>query len=165
MGTALDRGQHSSIAAFGAAAWAFVFGAMSVYWALGGRWSVGTQALSIQEQIDDPGFVAVLWATGALKLLAAVIALALVRPWGARVPRRGLLVAASVTAGFLLLYGGLGWLQALLWETGVQDIPASVGARAARWKLIFWEPFWVLGGVLFLLAVRQFRRQRPVPGA
>jgi hypothetical protein len=62
-----------------------------------------------------------------------------------------------MAAGFLLLYGGLGWIQALLWETGVHDIPASVGTTAARWKRIFWESYWLLGGFLFLLAVRQFQ--------
>ncbi|MEA2900587.1 MAG: hypothetical protein QOH36_474 [Actinomycetota bacterium] len=145
-------------AAYGAAAWAFAFGAMSFYWALGGRLSLGTQALSIREQVDDPGFVAVLWATGALKVAAGVIALALVRPFGRKVPRRVRLVVAGGIAVLLLLYGGLGWVESLLWETGVVDIPASVGADAARWKLAFWDPFWLLGGVLFLVAVVQFRR-------
>jgi len=156
---ALGGGRRSAIA-FAAAAWAFVFAAMSFYWALGGRVSVGTQAVSIRNQIDDPDFVAVLWATGVLKVLAGVIALALVQDWGGRIPRRALLVVAWTTAGFLLLYGGLGWVQALAWRTGIQDIPASVGAKAARWKLFVWDPFWVLGGVLFVLAVRQFQRRR-----
>ena len=71
------------------------------------------------------------------------------------------MIVGWVTAGSLLLYGGLGWLQAAFWETGVHDIPASVGAKAARWKLIFWDPFWLLGGVLFLLAVLQFQNRRP----
>jgi len=158
--TALDGGRRPT-AAFAAAAWAFVFAAMSFYWALGGRWSVGTQAVSIREQIDDPDFIAVLWATGILKVLAGLIALALVRRWDGRISRRMLLVVAWMTAGFLLLYGGLGWIQTLLWEIGVQNIPVSVGARAARWKLIFWDPFWILGGGLFLVAVRQFQRWRP----
>ncbi len=144
--------------AYAAAAWAFVFAAMSFSWALGGRLSIGTQAVSIQEQVDDPDFVAVLWATGVLKVVAGVVGLALVRPFGRRVPRRALLVLAGGTAVLLLLYGGLGWLQALLWETGVQDIPTSVGPTAARWKLVFWDPFWLLGGVLFLWAVLEFRR-------
>jgi len=165
MGPAADGDRHPSTAARAAAAWAFVFAAMSFYWALGGRLSVGTQARSIREQIDDPGFVAVLWVTGALKVGAGVIALALVRPRGERRPPRALSVVAGVLAAGLLLYGGLGWVQALLWQTGVQDVPASVGATAARWKLLFWEPFWVLGGVLFLLAVRHARRLRTgVPG-
>jgi len=74
---------------------------MSFYWALGGRLSVGTQAVSIRDQIDDPDFIAVLWGTGILKVLAGLIALALVRRWDGRIPRRMLLVAGWITAGFL----------------------------------------------------------------
>jgi hypothetical protein len=149
---------RSSPAAYAAAAWAFVFAAMSFYWALGGRLGIGTQAATIRERIDEPGFVAVLWATGGLKVVAGLVALALVRPWGRRLPPRLVRWAASATAGLLLLYGTLGWVQAILWETGVHDIPSEVGAIAARWKLIFWEPFWMLGGLLFLLAVVRPRR-------
>ena len=147
-------------AAYAAAGWASLFACMSFYWALGGRASLSTQALAIQDRIDDQEFVAVLWITGALKGAAALVALAFVLPPGRNLPRRSLLVVGWATALFLLLYGGLGWMQALLWETGVHDIPTSVGARASRWKLIFWDPFWILGGLLFLFAVRQFQSQR-----
>ena len=155
---AAPRGRFYA-AAYAAAGWAFLFAAMSFYWALGGRASLSTQALAIQDRIDDPEFIAVLWVTGALKVVAGVVALAFVLSPGRRIPRRSLLVVGWAAALFLLLYGGLGWMQAVLWETGVQDIPASVGARASRWKLIFWDPFWILGGLLFLFAVREFQSQ------
>jgi hypothetical protein len=47
--------------------------------------------------------------------------------------------------------------------------PSAAGLAAAVWAFIFaamsfswafWEPFWVLGGVLVLLAVREFQRRR-----
>ena len=112
--------------------------------------------MGIQEQVDDPEFVAALWVTGLLKVVAGVIALALVRPLGRRVPRRVLSVLAGGAAALLLLYGGLGWVQAVLWETGVHDIPASVGSTAARWKLIFWDP--PASAACFLWAAMEFRR-------
>ena len=146
--------------AYAAAVWALGFGLLSFAWALGSRLSFGTQALAIREQVDDPEFVTVLWATGVLKVVAGLLALALVRPFGRRIPRRLRAVGVWVTAVLLLLYGGLGWVQALLWEIGVADIPASVGAVAARWKLAFWDPFWLLGGALFLVAALQFRRSK-----
>jgi hypothetical protein len=155
--TAASTTFYPSAAAYGAAAWAIVFALMSFSWALGGRVSLSTQALAIQDQIDDPGFVAVLWVTGFMKAFAAMVAMALVLPMGRRIPRRPLLIVGWTAVVTLLLYGGVGWLQALLWETNLQPIPAAVGARAARWKLIFWDPFWVLGGLLFLVAVRQFQ--------
>lgn len=144
---------RSPAIAYAAAAWAFVFAAMSFYWALGGRLGIGTQAVTISERVDEAGFVALLWATGALKVVAGLLALALVRPWGRRFAPRLVVWAASATAALLLIYGTLGLVQAILWETGVHDIPAQVGATAARWKLIFWDPFWMLGGLLFLLAL------------
>jgi hypothetical protein len=151
---------YASAAAYGAAGWAVIFAFMSFYWALGGRASLSTQAVAIRNQIDDPGFVAVLWLTGVLKVAAALIAMAFVLPVGRRIPRRLLLVAGWAAAVVLLMYGGLGWVQALLWEADLQAIPAAVGARAARWKLIFWDPFWLLGGLLFLVSVRQFQSRR-----
>lgn len=158
---AAPRGRFHAVA-YAAAGWAFLFASMSFYWALGGRASLSTQALAIQDRIDNPEFIAVLWVTGALKVVAAVVALAFVLPLGRRIPRRSLLFVGWATAVLLLVYGGLGWMQALLWETGVQDIPISVGAKASRWKVIFWDPFWILGGLLFLFAVREFQsRGRP----
>ncbi len=116
-------------------------------------------------QIDDPTFVVVLWVSGIFKVLAGLIALGFVLPQGRRIPRRPLLVVGWITAGSLLLYGGVGWVQALLWETGVHDIPPSVGAEASHWKLVFWDPFWLAGGLLFFLAVWKFHRRRPTSEA
>jgi len=130
---------------------------VSAYWALGGRVGIGTLAIAIQEQVDDRAFIAVVWVTAALKVAAGLVALALVRPWGRRLPRRVLAVGVWGAAGVLLLYGGAGWVQAMLWEVGVHDVPATMGDRAAWWKLVFWDPFWLLGGVLFLAAARRCR--------
>lgn len=160
-GAAPGGGRYSRAAAYAAAVWALLFAAMSFYWALGGRAGLSTQAVSIRNQVDDPTFVVVLWVTGILKVLAALIAVVFILPLGRRIPQRLLLVTGWLAAGFLLLYGSFGWIQALLWETGVHDIPSSVGAKASRWKLIFWDPFWLLGGCLFLLAVWQFQGRRP----
>jgi hypothetical protein len=158
---ASDGRFSSSRAAYAAAGWALLFAAMSFYWALGGRAGVSTQAVAIRDQVEDPQFVAVLWMTGGLKVVAGLIALAFVLPAGRRMPRRLLLVVGWATAVVLVLYGGLGWVQAVLWETGVFDIPAAVGPQAARWKLLFWDPFWIVGGLLFLLAVRRFQVRPP----
>jgi hypothetical protein len=26
-----------------------------------------------------------------------------------------------------------------------------------KWRLLFWEPFWMLGGILFIQAAKKFR--------
>jgi hypothetical protein len=84
-----------------AAVWAAVFALMSLYWAAGGQ--VGGETLGVEiERLGrerDPGFVATLWVTSALKGVAAVLALALVEPWGRRLPRRLLLWLGWATGG------------------------------------------------------------------
>jgi hypothetical protein len=81
-------------AAYAAGAWAAVFAALSFYWAAGGTAGAATIGPAIAEPVlaRDPTWVAILWGTGALKLLGGLLALALVRPWGRLMPRRPLLV-------------------------------------------------------------------------
>ena len=94
----------STWAGYAACAWAMVFAAMSFYWAAGGTTGIGTQANSIQEVARDPDarFTAVLWATGVLKVVGAVLALALVQRWGRMIPRRMLLAAGWIAGATLL---------------------------------------------------------------
>lgn len=85
--------------AYAACAWAFVFAAPSLYWSLGGSAGVETArspGISELAATHPPWFVAVLWATFAMKAVAGLLALALVRPWGRFVPRPLLLGGAWV---------------------------------------------------------------------
>lgn len=115
----------------------------------------------IQSEIEDPQFVVVLWVTDVLKLLAAAIALGFILPLARKAPRRFFLIIGWAVAGLLLVYGIVGWVQAVLWETGAHDVPAAVGEKAAQWKLVFWDPFWFLGGPLFLIGHVAIPASRP----
>ncbi len=147
-----------------AAAWAVVFAIVSFYWASGGTIGIGTLARSIQQlgRERSPSFVAEVWATGVLKLVAAAIALALIRPWGKRIAPRLLRILIWGTGVTLLLYGGSNLIQDVLIVAGVIDVPKSMGPEAVRWYLFLWEPWWILGGVLFLATAWQ-TRGRPEP--
>lgn len=154
-----------------AAVWAFAFAALSAYWALGGMAGIDQLAESIQRDADERsgGFVATLWVTVGLKALAGVLALALFQSWGARLPQGALGIAAFVTGLGLTLYGAGGTAEKALIELGVADLPESIGNHAAnRWYLFLWDPFWLLGGVLFTLAayprVRARRGHDPLRG-
>ena len=85
-------------AGYAACAWAFVFAAMSFSWAAGGTVGVNTNAPAITGPVlaGDPAWIAALWITGALKVIAGLLALALVRPWGRLFPRWLLSIAAKV---------------------------------------------------------------------
>ena len=152
------NGSRKSIwAAYVACFWAFGFAAMSFYWAAGGTLGLATQSEQILALAGEPWFVAVVWLTGILKAGVGVLALALVRPWGEKFPR-WLLFTATLGAGAVFaLYGGANLSVRGLMALGLMETPASMRSVAARWHLLLWDPWWLLGGVLFLLAAWQFR--------
>jgi hypothetical protein len=145
--------------AYAAAVWAALFTLVSLYWAAGGT----AAAQTIGDAITDPalaregGMVAFLWATVFLKALAVVLALALVQPWGRSLPRPLLLAAGWVAAFIMIFWGGALWIQHGLMEAGVIEMAESMDATAIRWHLVLWDPFWLIGGVLFLGATRYFQ--------
>jgi hypothetical protein len=146
--------------AYAAAAWAFLFAAASFYWAAGGELALDTLAVEIERDAlaRDSDAVTITWVTGALKVVAGLVALALVRPWGARIPRRLLLVATAAAGAGFALYGAAGLVEKILMEAGAIDVSASFGSDRVIWYLLLWDPYWLLGGILFLLAAVRFRR-------
>jgi hypothetical protein len=103
--------------------------------------------------------------TGLLKVLGAGLALALVIPWGRRLPRRLLLVASWAVGLLLLAYALANLVQHGLMKAGAIDTPEALGSSAATWHLVFWDPFWLLGGVLFTAAAWQYGRAVPASAA
>jgi Protein of unknown function (DUF3995) len=149
-------------AAYAAAAWAFLFAVPSFYWAAGGEIALDTLAVELERDARerDSGTVALTWFTGALKVVGGLVALSLVRPWGARIPRRLRLVAALGAGVGLALYGAAGLVEKILMETGAINVSAPFGSDRVIWYLLLWDPYWLLGGILFLLAALRFRRAR-----
>lgn len=137
---------------FGAAAcvWALVFAAISFYWAMGGRAGTETLGPAITGLAQDPTFIAFVWVTAILKVLLGLLALALIRLPENRILRR-LLLASGWAAGIgMVLYGGASFVQHALMLTGAVRLPAGLGETAAFWHLLLWDPFWMLGGLLFI---------------
>lgn len=135
-----------------------VFAAMSFYWVLGGTLGVSTLAQTIQDQVTE-GDASILWVTaisGVAKIAGGLLALASIQSWGRAIPRRlelWLLYAGGVLLSF---YGVAGFIEKLLMVTGVIDVANSIGDGPIWWYLFLWEPWWILGGVLFLLTARAF---------
>ncbi len=153
----VSRSPTGRRAAYAACAWAVVFGAISFYWAAGGR--VGADTISA-EVTRLPGIVLVLWIVGFAKVVAALLALALVRDWGRAIPRRLLLISAWATGAGLILYGAVPIAVRGLMAIGVIDTPASMHGTLARWHLLLWDPWWLLGGLLFATAAWHYGRAR-----
>lgn len=143
-------------AAVGAAVWAFVFAATSFYWALGGRMGAETLGPGLVELARDPLFVAVgLWGAGVAKAIGGLVALGLAAPGGAGRLEAPLRVLAIVGGGVALLYGSASLVQHVLMLAGAIRTPTALGGAAAAWHVVVWDPVWIVGGLLFLLAGRR----------
>ena len=128
-----------------------VFIVPHVYWAAG-----GTAGLPDGEPVE--GALAVVnYAAIALTAVAAALALAFVRPWGAALPRSLLLTGAWTACVLLGLRGGGGLLQGAL--------DASGDAEDGQSLVLVFEGLFLLGGILFgLTASRYAHTTAPVGG-
>ena len=146
--------------AYAACVVAAVYAVVSFYWAFGGTAGIGTLGGRLEElgRVGDP---AVLWlagVAGVLKAAGAVLALALVRPWGRVLPRRVLLVVAWAGAVVLVGYGGLYVVGGALVLGGVVGV-AGAGDRAALWgHVLVWDLWFLVWGVLLGVAAWRFGR-------
>lgn len=156
------RSRSTSWAAYAACAWCIVFAAMSGYWAAGG--TLGTDTIS-GEIKQLPGIVALLWVICVVKLIGGLIALALARPWARALPRRLLLTVAWAAGVGMTLYGGIPLIVNALMLAGLLHVPGPVDWTAIRWHTLLWDPWWLLGGVLFSAAAWSYQRcSRPRRG-
>jgi hypothetical protein len=87
-------------------------------------------------------------AAGILKIGGGLLALALVRTGQGRMTHRLLLAAAWMGGVGLCLYGGLGLVSDVLHVAGIIDDPAT--RNWFFWYLVLWDPWWVLGGILYV---------------
>jgi len=135
---------------YAAAVWGLLFAVPSFLWALGG--TVGAQTTvspSLVKLAQDrvTWFVVVLWATGVLKLIGALVGLGLTRRWGTATGR--LLVCCGWGAAVLLVWHGLLFvIGGVLVESGVVAVDPAL-RTISRWYLYLWGPWFVLGGLAF----------------
>lgn len=154
--------QQARWAAYLAAVWAFAFAAVSFYWAAGGTLGLSTLGVRIEQlaRARDPLAVWIGgWVVGVLKVIGGLIALALVQPWGRWVPRRLLRWFVWGAGIGMILYGAASFVQHGLMITGAINLPAGLGRTGARGHLFLWDPWWTLGGVLFVLSAWWTSRQ------
>lgn len=139
-------GKHGSLAWTGYAAclWAVLFAAINVHWALGGTAVLGDSAAKGLPLFGPAPLAA------AVGVLGALLALALVQPWGRLLPR-WLLTAlgwiACVGTGAHAI-NGLG--QEMLLDLGM--LPATLRIWSG-WQTALIEGYFLVGAVLFGIAV------------
>jgi hypothetical protein len=164
-----EQGTRWPLAGYAACGWGLLFAAVSFYWAAGGTAGADTVGGSIDKlgRAHDPRIVAALLLTGLLKAAGALLALALVRPWGRRLPprlQRVTQVLAWVAAVLLTLYGGILVAVEALVATHVIRPSGPVDWKALLWHLYLWDMSFLLWGLLFTAAAWHYARRKPPAG-
>ena len=162
MGRRVDAGGR--VAAWSACGLGLGSAAVSAYWALGGTALLDTIGGQLEEWGRDRSavVVALLAAVAVVKAgvaVAAVVATGVVRAprWAAgRVPRALSWAAALV----LIAYGGVLTAAGLLVEVGVIEPGRDADRHALAWHTWLWDPWFLLWGVAFAMALVGSRRSR-----
>lgn len=100
--------------------------------------------------LSNTWFLAYDLVAGVLCVLGAVIALALVRPWGRMISHRTLLILAWIGGAALLLRGVVGL---------VQDVLILAGPGNGWYPTMLYDPWFLVGGVLFCAAAHRYHRE------
>lgn len=136
---------QSSWLAYAAASWALIFSLLHGVWATG--WYIGLEREFARKAFARPWFLAYDLAVAVMCLVAACVALALVRPWGRQVPRWALGVLAWGGTGLLMWRALAGSVQ-LLYQV-------ATGSFVAR-PMLLWEVWFCVGAILFGLSTWRF---------
>jgi hypothetical protein len=147
--------------AYAACALALLYAVPSFYWALGGTAGLDTVGGAIEElgRSRDPAGVALGIGAGVLKVAGALLALALVRPWGRAIPRRLLLGAAWAASVVLTVYGGLLVAVGALVLTGLISPSGPVDRTALRWHVLLWDLWFLVWGLMLGAAAWHYGRE------
>jgi len=148
------RARWAAWAAYAACGWALLFAALSFFWAAGGR--TGLHPLELEVAPGDSVWIIINLGAGMLKTVIGLLALALVQPWGRIFPHKLLRASAWVLGVGMSLYGGLGLVSDVLHLTGVIRNPENW--KWFFWYLVLWDPWWVLGGALYVTTAWLARR-------
>ena len=140
-----------SWASYGAALWALSFSVIHVLWATG--WYVGLNEEAARKAFQQRWFLVYDLVAAVSCALGVAVALALVQPWGRRLPRWLVGILAWSGTGLLVLRGGAGMAQSVYVAATEKNV----------WAVFeFWEIWFCVGAVLFGLATWKFwRLSRP----
>jgi len=145
---------------------AYAASLLAIAYAIGVRGYQGLGGtVGLAGTLEDPaGMERASLLAGGFLLLVGIGALALVRPWGLRVPRWLVIVPALAGSVFAMGHALTGYVTKSLHLLGVIDIEfpgwahVDEGALIA-WDLLFYEPWFLALGVLVTLgALHHYRR-------
>lgn len=135
--------------------WTVIFAAMSFYWAMGGMLGVQSLGGMIHEMSlnPEPSFIRMVWLTGFVKLAGAVLLMLLLVPWKTSAIVTILYYMTKIAGIFLFLYGLLNFITISMSALSILNM--ELGAYATFWRLVFWEPFWMIGGICYFYSIKK----------
>ncbi len=148
--------------------WVVVFAGFHVYWFCGGTFGFGDASTTVPE-VDSVGAWVFSAVVGVMFLVGGALPHALHRPWGRIVPRWILHTCAWTGAVLLVVRGASGVLDTLVRSTGLlpngltglteQQVSGEAHPTAyTQWSSTSIDLYFLLGGVLFLIAALRYRR-------
>lgn len=132
------------------ATWCALFAALHLFWALGGGTGLASSAGRDLAERRPTGFVVFGLYGVSVVLIAAVVILTVAAGWGRSPTWSRYATAVVALVGALLLLRGVVLEILLGLDSG--GLRATVGSLETHWSLILWNPWFALGGVLFLWA-------------
>jgi hypothetical protein len=151
----LQRQRVLRATAYGSAALALLSAGVSAYWTAGGTALLSTVGGDLEALARHGGMSALVLGAGttAAKLAAVALSLSLVRPLDRRLARRLVTHAALAAGALLTVYGSVQIVVGGLALLGMIDAgPAD--PSALRWHVLFWDPWFLLWGLLLCTAAK-----------
>lgn len=135
--------------------WTILFSGLSFYWAMGGMFGVRSLGGAIYEMALNPApsFVKIVWITGFIKLLGAVLLMMLLMKWRKSWIQTSLYLITKVCGLLLFLYGLFNFITISLSAMDVLNL--ELERYATFWRLVFWEPYWMVGGILYFFSIKK----------
>jgi len=133
--------------------WTLLFAFMSFYWAAGGMIGVKSLGGQIYQMAlnRDPEFIPVVWTTGFVKLGGVLLLFCLMRNGSLLTKINRWLAYSSMSAGILMILYGAGNFSTIS-LSAIHVLDFDLEPYAIKWRLLFWEPFWIVGGILYVFA-------------
>ena len=135
--------------------WTVIFAGMSFYWAAGGMVGVRSLGGAVYDMAINPNssFINIVSLTGFIKLLGVILLLMLFVQWRNPIITRMLYYITKIVGVLIFLYGLLNFITISMSVFDILDF--DLDSYATFWRIAFWEPFWMVGGVFYFFTVKR----------
>ena len=146
----VERDRGGVWAAGAACAIGLLYAAVSIYWGAGGTWLLDTVGGSLARlgRSHNASVLAAVWGAALLKSVAAILPLLAIRKPKTPVSTARLRALAWAAVVVLMAYGAVLTTVGLLVQADVISRSAHPDNRALAWHAYFWDPWFLIWGLL-----------------